>query len=211
MLENAVLNNLDDDFFNVHNTMQLLVAASGTQALIADVQMFAGPRNSVYGTFETWPYVRVHDRLSFYAINHLQSPVATATVASASAVPHPTPQQEQQLNATLQTLASEGKGCPLSACGPGLRGHGAVQLWAVTLTEAVPATVSANMIVNVDSISASGAVIRNNIFNSTSCNFGRFKSPDGHIDGNRFIGHTCTNNLEVGWGGSLFLDLLSGE
>jgi hypothetical protein len=52
------------------------------------------------------------------------------------------------------------------------------------------------VIMTVDEISCAKAELRNNVFNGTSCNLGRFKSPGGSIVGNTFL-NAKLRNLEL--------------
>ena len=58
--------------------------------------------------------------------------------------------------------------------------------------------VGRTAMVQIDSISNAGTMLRNNIFTNTSCNLGRYKSSNSIIDGNTFI-NAVIPNLELTW------------
>jgi hypothetical protein len=71
----------------------------------------------------------------------------------------------------------------------------ASDIWRVMFSSALPATVVRGSLVNVDSFSTPGTVIRNNIFAHTKYNLGRFKSNGGVIANNTWL--TGGSNLEI--------------
>ena len=72
----------------------------------------------------------------------------------------------------------------------------ASDIWRVQFSSALPATVVRGSLVNIDSFSTPGTVIRNNTFAHTKYNLGRFKSNGGTIANNTFS-FAGTANLEV--------------
>eukprot|EP00054_Salpingoeca_dolichothecata_P011991 m.66476 g.66476 ORF g.66476 m.66476 type:complete len:536 (-) comp19725_c0_seq2:26-1633(-) len=209
-LENCFFRNTDDDFFNVHNTLQLAARPNTTTStnslIVIDGQLFSGQANTNYGTFQTLSYLQtgtsapVVPRASLFAVNELQSPLlhSLEIVSLERLVGNETDAVVQKTHDYLNSLA---KSCPLSACGAGVKNLAAAQIYNVTFkTPLPPPSTSALppfMFFNLDSHSALSARIRNNVFSYSAANFGRMKSTYGTIANNTFR-HANTWNMEVG-------------
>merc|ERR1712160_193372 len=74
----------------------------------------------------------------------------------------------------------------------------ASDLWRVKFETKPPKGVGRTALVQIDSISNAGTVLRNNLFTNTSCNLGRYKSSDSIIEGNTFR-RARIPNLELTW------------
>ena len=71
----------------------------------------------------------------------------------------------------------------------------ASDIWRVKFSDPLPAAVDRAALVNIDSFSTPGTIIRNNIFGYTKYNLGRFKSRAGQIINNSFT--HASANLEI--------------
>ena len=189
------MRNLFDDYFNVHNTFQLLVQQHGpSSALIGDYQLFAGG-DTVYGSERTLSRVQVGEQLSFYPVNTLLFPgLGTVTIASISLVTDPTLQH--LLGDAYEATSAKAEDTPCSACHAGLNACTSAQLYNITFTSPLPAQLSPTAFVNCDGISNVGAVITGCSFAGSASNLGRFKSSHGVISNNVFR-NTLSQNLEI--------------
>jgi len=71
-------------------------------------------------------------------------------------------------------------------------------VWRVRFAGAVPPAVGRRALVQIDTMSNAGAVLRNNVLTDTRCNLGRFKSSDSRIEGNVFR-RAAIKSLELSW------------
>ena len=71
-------------------------------------------------------------------------------------------------------------------------------MWRVEFGAALPAGVGRTALVQVDTISNAGTVIRNSLLTDTNCNLGRLKSSHALLSGNTFR-HAAIPNLEIAW------------
>ena len=190
----------DDDFFNVHNTLQLAVPAGPNSLWVVDGQLFPGAPDSAYGSFRTWPQVQPGHSVSLFAVNALDD---NSTLVRDLPLVEITRVPDTNASRTIVTEAhnyvqAQGKACPLSACGAGLKSFAEAQVYHIVVPASrLPSELPPALWLTVDQFSASHALIQDNTFSGTSCNFGRFKSSHGRIQGNRFSS-ACTLNLEVG-------------
>lgn len=186
------------DYFNVHNTFQLLVAgadiASPTSILVGDYQLFAGG-NQLYGTQQTLSHTVPGDDLSFYPLNTFSWP-ALAAARIASIVPVPDAVAKPLLAAAYSNASAVAKSTPCSACHAGLNPYANAQLYNVTLTEPFPLQLAPPLFVNSDAYSASSSSITDCTFSGSGSNLGRFKSSGGSITGTVFR-NTLSQNLEI--------------
>jgi len=196
LIENCEIQNMNDDFFNVHNTLQLVAQrVSDTTLLLIDPHLFGGPANSIYGTFETLSHTLPGDRFSFYNLNALSSSdlLATATVQSIALADN-----SSLISQTYSAANSVAQGCPLNACSGGMHPWSSATLYSVSFTTPLPSSIKQTTLVSSDTYSGMGSIIRNNNFNGTSCSLGRTKSPNGGMITNNTLSFACAQNLEVG-------------
>ena len=196
VLRRVTMRNLLDDYFNVHNTVQL-VAAVHTETrslLVGDYQLFAGT-NLEYATQRTLGRVAIGDRVSFFPINTFTWPaLASGVVASIAAVHDPALQHV--LTDTYSAASRIALKTPCSACRAGLNPHASAQLWNITLSETLPSAIAALTFLNADAISNTGAVVEDCDFSGSNSNLGRWKSSGGTITNSRFS-QTVNANLEI--------------
>jgi hypothetical protein len=76
--------------------------------------------------------------------------------------------------------------------------HARIHAGRVAFSAPVPAGVGRTAMVQIDTISNAGTVLRNNRFTDTNCNLGRHKSSDSLIVGNTFA-NAKIPNLELTW------------
>jgi len=198
LIEECKIANINDDFFNVHNTLQLVAnRESDTSLLLVDPHLFAGPGDSIYGTFETLSHVSPGHSFSFYALNALKSTNALARGIVKSIKVVDDTSLQYLIKQTYDKANAVANSCPLDACGSGLMSWSSARLYNVTFSSALPATIVQATFASSDTWANSGAIIRNNTFTATSCNLGRMKSIAGTIRDNNFS-FACSQNLEVG-------------
>ena len=193
-LRGVEIRNLLDDYFNVHNTFQLVVAVeSPTRVLLGDFQLFPGG-NTLYGTQRTLDAAAAGDALSFFPINTFTYPAAAtqriadvALVAGADAA--------AALARAYAAAAAAAAATPCSACHRGLNAFASAQLYNVTLTGPLPPLPSPAL-VNLDALSNAGARIEGCAFSGSASNTGRFKSSGGVIAGSSWR-LTQSQNLEI--------------
>lgn len=199
-----------DDFFNFHNTLQIVYScdAATSSCLVVNPHIDGVPDNTVYGSQRVLATVRAGDRFSFYPLSHFPHPenntppiLATATVATKKQVTDK--KLLKQIAAWALKTASnytnrlmhfgDGSDCwnvsfgDVSAGSSGSNGdRGLADL----------SKVSTNSLVNIDSISGAGAVIRDCHFSVTACNLGRTKSSNSLITNTTFS-FAASKNLEV--------------
>ena len=192
-LRGVVMTGLLDDYFNVHNTFQLLVGSAGPLSLlVGDYQLFAGDSALLYGTQKTLDRVVAGDALSVFPLNTFTyPPLSSGLVASIAEVPNAT----AALAAAYAAASAAAIATPCSACHAGLNPYATAQLYNVTFAAPVSAPAPPAL-VSVDSIAAAGAVILGCNFSGSGSNLGRFKSSGGLITSSVWS-DTLSQNLEI--------------
>ena len=192
-LRGVVMAGLLDDYFNVHNTFQLLVGSAGPRSLlVGDYQLFAGDAALLYGTQRTLDRVAAGDALSVFPLNTFTyPPLASGTVAAIAEVPN----AAAALAAAYAAASAAAVATPCSACHAGLNPYATSQLYNVTFAAPISAPAPPAL-VSVDSIAAAGAAILNCSFSGSGSNLGRFKSSGGIISGSVWA-DTLSQNLEI--------------
>jgi hypothetical protein len=200
VLEDSYIRNTDDDFMNIHNTIQFFLAPGGSHsALIVDSHLNLGTPNSIYGTFQTFNRVLPGDKLAFFPLNGAKSS-DQAFLGTVTELGQLHGDSVNSLVTKTYNLANSlAKGCPLDACMDGLKPWAGFQVYNVTFSESFP-DLEAPYVVSVTTISNVGAIVRNNDFYGTSASLARVKSPGSTFTGN-VLGHSCRQNFEVsrGW------------
>lgn len=183
-----------DDFFNAHNSLMLVLRVESPTSLLLinpHVQNVRSGKNTVYGTFCQLENLRAGDELSFFAMQEASLFEAVRPLSGACAVAGaPAQVGDAAVVAEATALAKEVQ-TNFSTVS-----LDASDIWRVTFAAPVPATVVAGALVNLDSFSTPGTVIRNNNFSDSRYNIGRFKSSGGAIVNNTFSG-AGTKNLEI--------------
>ena len=202
-LEDSVASDFGDDFFNSHNTIMLVLARESPSSLLIINPHVQNVRwregwwlNTVYGTNSVLENVGGGDTMSFFA------PVNVTSVDSADFAPRPRSAApcvvagatERVGDATV--LAAASALASSFARSYGTVGFDASDVWRVQFTVPLPHAVVQGSLVNVDSFSTPGTIVRNNTFNNTRYNLGRFKSNGGRIVNNTFS-RAGVPNLEI--------------
>eukprot|EP00040_Diaphanoeca_grandis_P030851 m.183238 g.183238 ORF g.183238 m.183238 type:complete len:525 (-) comp32155_c0_seq1:84-1658(-) len=195
-LSSVTMHNLLDDYFNVHNTFQIVAQRSGpTSVLVGDYQLFSGD-NTLYATQETLSRVLPGESLSFFPLNTFTYPAtATAVVANIERVTDPS--LLPLLKSSHDAAAKEAIATPCSACRQGLNNYATAQLYNITFTKSLPPAVTALLLLNADNISNTFATIEDCNFTGSGSNLGRFKSSGGKIVRNSFFRGPTNQNLEI--------------
>jgi len=197
-ITDCVIQNINDDFFNVHNTLQLVAQRLDESSLIAiEPHIFDGSSNTIYGTFEVMSRLQPGDTLSVYPINSVApaNVLFTGTIQEIAQIDFPN--TTAIIKATYTEDNSINHGCPLDACSAGMKSWVSAKVYQIKFKEMVPTTVDLGTVITANVYCSPNAQIKNNVFNSTSCNLGRMKSINGVIENNH-LGYSCTENLEVG-------------
>lgn len=209
-LEDSDAADFGDDFFNSHNTIMLALAVEEeeeegpagqprTSALLINphLQNVRTGRNTVYGTNCVLENLRGGDRLTFFA------PINGSSDISAAAAFAPVPRSG---SCAVRGVTERVRDAAVLAAAAALGANfsrsyftedfDASDVWRVRFAAPLPAAVVAGSLVNVDSFSTPGTVIRNNTFTNTRYNLGRFKSAGGAIVNNSFS-RAGAHNLEI--------------
>ena len=119
-LSGVRMRNLLDDYFNVHNTFQLVARRVGPASLlVGDYQYLAGD-NTLYATQQTLSRVSAGEMSSFFPVNTFSyPPLASATIATIQRVTD-TDGLLQSAHAAISAMA---KKTPCSACKAGDDGY----------------------------------------------------------------------------------------
>jgi hypothetical protein len=154
------------------------------------LQNVAYGRNTVYGTNCVLENVRDGDAMSFYAYPDLADCKAVPLGGSASvAAGNPVQVTDAATLADAAVLAQA------MQTNYSTIQFDASDVWRVQFKTAVSAAVDRSALVNIDAFSTPGTIIRNNHFNGSKYNLGRFKSNGGAIINNTFT-HAGAN-LEI--------------
>ena len=115
-LSGVRMQNLLDDYFNVHNTFQLVARRTGpASVLVGDFQYLAGD-NTLYATQQTLSRVAAGETGSFFPINTFTFPsLASDTIAAIERVPD----TDGLLKSAHDAASKEAKKTPCSACASG--------------------------------------------------------------------------------------------
>jgi len=193
VVEDSIAGHFGDDFFNSHNTlMVVLKQESPTSLLIINphLQNVETGRNTVYGTNCVLENLRARDEMHFYKFPDYKV-TYIPTALSDTCVVKGAPDQVSDA-ATLANAAALAK---VMAANFSTVEFDATDVWRVTFAAPVPSNVVEGSLVNIDSFSTPGTIIRNNTFNQTKYNLGRFKSNGGAIVNNTF--YSGSENLEI--------------
>ncbi len=190
------MTNLLDDYFNVHNTFQLVVNRTGPSSLLlGDYQLFGGD-NTLYGTQQTLSRVQSGESISFFPINTFSwPPTATGIVSSIELVDDPT--ATQTLASARSAAATKAKQTPCQACSAGFHSYSTAQLYHVTFNAPLDSSVLPLTLANADNISNTGALIEDCTFIGSTCNMARFKSSGGTIRGSTWGRGPTMHNFEI--------------
>jgi hypothetical protein len=183
-----------DDFFNSHNTIMLVLKQESPTSLlvinphVVDMYTKYG-KNTIYGANCVLETVRAGDQMSFFSFTndtYVVKPLGNSPSAAKG-----TPQQvtDASVIADAHVLAQDVQ-----------HDHSTVNfdptdIWRVQFASPVPAQVVRGSLINIDSISTPGTVIRNNTFIHSKYHFGRFKSNGGRIINNTFL--LTSSQIEV--------------
>jgi hypothetical protein len=196
-ITDCVIKNINDDFFNVHNTLQLVALLLDSRTLLAiEPHLFSGASNTIYGTFEVMSRLKAGNLLSIYGINTV-APANVIFNGTITQIQVNTSDNSKLIQQTYDIANKMAHGCPLDACSPGLKSWYSAKVYHIQFAENIPSTVDQGMIISSDVFTSKGAQIRNNVFNMTTANLGRMKSIDGVIESN-YLGYSCGMDLEVG-------------
>ena len=200
----SVIGHTGDDFFNIHTTLMVVVRCEERACVMVNPHM-EGPQmmNTIYHTnCVLHDLVPGDDQMSFYSwptasFATTRYPGASLTVARRERV------TDEALLAEALSLVPEISETalvhnPVSLNGSRSMPFEAWDVWRVEFAELVPSGVGRTALVQIDTMSNAGAVLRNNTFVSTSSNIGRFKSSHSVIEGNTFS-HASIKNLELSW------------
>jgi hypothetical protein len=190
-----------DDFFNLRNTLQLVYRCdtATSSCLIINPHIDGVPLNTVYGSGRVMTTVRSGDRFSFYPLTHQQHPenstppvLATMRVAAKAEVTDA---------ATLARVSAWSYATAANKTNGLMHFGDGSDLWNISFDPSSSprgdfAKLRERTLVNIDSISGSGAVIRDSNFSVTACNLGRTKSSNSVITGTTFS-KAKGQNLEV--------------
>jgi hypothetical protein len=190
-----------DDFFNFHNTLQLVYKCDtfSRSCLIINPHIDAVPLNTIYGSARVLSNVRSGDVFSFYplachnageCINSTFTNLATLSVTETHEVTDTTLLREVAAW-SVKTYTNKSNG--LMHFGEGS------DLWNISFAAAPAADFAklcATNLVNVDTMSGSGAVIDSCVFSVTACNLGRIKTSDTRVT-NTTMSQAVGHNLEI--------------
>ena len=218
LLEDSHASGFGDDFFNSHNTIMLVLRRESPTSLLLinphlqNVIKAKGPhsiienRNTVYGTNCVLENLRAGDQVHFFGCPQCLSsngPGKNANCSASDFIPPPlggieasvvAGAPEQVTDAAVVADASD-LAAKLTA-EYSFTQFDASDIWRVHFSAPLPAAVERAALVNIDSFSTPGTVIRNNNFSFTKYNLGRFKSSGGQILNNHFS-HAGSANLEI--------------
>lgn len=194
VLEDSDAAGFGDDFFNSHNTLMIVLRRESPTSLLLvnpHLQNVAYGRNTVYGTNCALENVRGGDTMSFFAYPDLRD-CRSAPLGGDACTVLGAPEAITD-GATLADAATLAKAM--------IEEHGTIafdasDVWRVKFRSPVSASVGRAALVNIDSFSTPGTIIRNNVFNGSKYNIGRFKSNGGLIINNTFTG-AGSRNLEI--------------
>jgi len=164
--------------------------------------LIGNPRNTVYGSDSVLEMVQAGDKMSFYSwpdtnfITKRYGDNSSHQLVVRSTTRITDPSMLEQA-ATLPPELGTCKQNPVFCTNETVAWE-ASDLWRVEFETEVPQGVDRTALVQIDSISNAGTVLRNNLFSNTSCNLGRYKSSDSIIEGNTFR-HAVIPNLELSW------------
>eukprot|EP00040_Diaphanoeca_grandis_P015858 m.81458 g.81458 ORF g.81458 m.81458 type:complete len:461 (+) comp25420_c0_seq1:117-1499(+) len=191
-LEDSYAAAFGDDFFNSHNTLMLVLEKDSPTSLLMinpHVQNVQKGRNTVYGTNCVLENLRLGDSMHFFGFpsaDFIPKPLSGSCVVQAN------PDQITNVSVLAQAKAL----AAVISKNYSTVGFDASDVWRVRFSAPLPTSVVAGSLVNIDSFSTPGTVIRNNTFIKTRYNLGRFKSNGGSIINNTFSG-AGVQNLEI--------------
>ena len=199
-LEDSDGSSFGDDFFNSHNTIMVVLRQESPTTLLLinpHVQNVASGRNTVYGTNCVLGDLRAGDKLSFFKAQNVSAFAPVTRLGGTSALP-------SVVSAAPQQVTDAGILAEAAALAKAMRAEYAMvsfdasDVWRVRFrsTAALPPSAVASSLVNIDSFSTPGTVVRNNTFVNTRYNIGRFKSSGGAIVNNSFS-QAGVQNLEI--------------
>ena len=220
LLEDSIASGFGDDFFNSHNTIMLVLEReSPTSLLVINPHLqnvrkapgCKGPlciitnKNTVYGTNCVLENLRSGDEVHFFAMPECTSQNGGGSKAACTEEEYtPAPQGSEacvvkgapQVVTDASTLLAAFTLANETYFSKEYTEFDATDIWRVEFSAALPAAVGRASLVNIDSFSTPGTIIRNNTFSHTKYNLGRFKSNGGQIINNRFS-HAGAANLEI--------------
>jgi hypothetical protein len=219
LLEDSVVSGFGDDFFNAHNTIMLVLKRETATSLLMinphlqNVQKAKGQsiiqnRNTVYGTNCVLQNLRSGDSMHFFGW-----PTAGCLSRNAGPGKHSAACSREDFTPRAISGPCVVRGAPTAVTEPSILADAAAlashvfanrsttqfdasDIWRVEFSSALPSAVDRESLVNIDSFSTPGTVIRNNSFSYSKYNLGRFKSNGGVIANNTFA-HAGTPNLEI--------------
>lgn len=203
-IKDSVIGYTADDLFNIHTTLMIVLKCeTPTSCLIVNPHL-QGPEsvNTVYGTNSVMQMVVPGlDKMSFFS--WITDKFVTTRYGGAP--PLPVVGTERIVNRSLleeaatlvPELAQHGSLNPVSLSNTTVQWH-AWDVWRVEFADNVPAGVGRTAMVQIDTISNAGTVLKNNLFTDTNCNLGRYKCSDSLIEGNTFR-NAAIQSLELSW------------
>jgi hypothetical protein len=180
-----------DDFFNSHNTVMLVLKQETPTSLLiinphTDTRY---GRNTIYGSNEVLETLRAGDQISFFSWTKDKYQVSALDGSPRVVLGVPEQVTDASVIADARVVAvSVQQNRSTVAFDPS-------DIWRVQFTSPVPSGVVQASLVNIDSISTTGTVIRNNTFSRSKYHLGRFKSNGGRIVNNTFL--LTSSQLEV--------------
>jgi len=130
-VRDSTIRGLLDDYFNVHNTFQLVVASSSSSLLVGDFQLFSGDDATLYGTQKTLPRASAGDAVSWYPLNTFSfPPLGAGVVVSVGAVGGAA--ADALLASAWANASAAAVNTPCSACHAGLNAYANAQLYCTT-------------------------------------------------------------------------------
>ena len=190
-----------DDFFNFHNTLQLVYKcdAFSRSCLIINPHIHAVPLNTIYGSQRVLANVGSGDVFSFYPLScHNAGECINSTFTNLATL-HVTSTQEVTDASLLKDVSAWSVKTYTNASNGLMHFGSGSDLWNVSFAGA-PAEAFAELgetnIVNVDTMSGSGAVIDSCVFSVTACNLGRIKTSDTRVT-NTTMSQAVGRNLEI--------------
>eukprot|EP00038_Savillea_parva_P012295 m.203644 g.203644 ORF g.203644 m.203644 type:complete len:497 (+) comp22187_c0_seq1:145-1635(+) len=198
-VHNCTIGALNDDFFNVHSTLLIVLRcdpAPTRRCLVVNPHVEGGTLDTTYGTNSLLQGAVPGDTLSFFPFIPDASPkpsslqrLGSATLASATRNMDPSVRLEA-MTLSNSTHATNPRGAMAFAG----NGH-AVDVWTLTFDQPLTGpTPAPRTLVGVDNLSSAGSVLSMNVFNFTTCS-ARWKSPASMIVNNSFA--VAGHNLEI--------------
>eukprot|EP01052_Picozoa_sp_SAG31_P026164 SAG31_NODE_2351_length_5889_cov_1.999482_5_plen_486_part_00 len=219
LVEDSNVSGFGDDFLNSHNTIMLVLKRESPTSLLlvnphlqnvkkAKGQAIIQNKNTVYGTNCVLENLRSGDSMRFFSwpkagclsqnagpgkksFECSEEDFTTEPLSPACIV-----MDGPSMITDEDTLADSAAMALDIATNYSTTKFDASDVWRVRFSSTLPTAVARGALVNIDSFSTPGTIIRNNTFSNTKYNLGRFKSDGGVIADNTFY-HAGVPNLEI--------------